>query len=72
MDRSRHVSASFTGDRIRWHREREATLASPHGFLAITGLHWLGAEPARYPDAPGEWVSTAARVSVTLAPGAYA
>jgi hypothetical protein len=38
-----HVSATFTGDRIRWHREREVTLASPHGFLAITGLHVISA-----------------------------
>lgn len=62
------MSATFTGDRIRWHREREATLASPHGFLAVTGLHWLTADPVRHPDAPGEWVSTAAGVSVMLTP----
>ncbi|MBO3749546.1 DUF1684 domain-containing protein [Streptosporangiaceae bacterium NEAU-GS5] len=38
-----------------WHQRQEATLADPHGFLAITGLHWLTAEPQRLPGAPGQW-----------------
>jgi uncharacterized protein len=29
--------------------------ADRHGFLAITGLHWLTTAPQRFPDAPGEW-----------------
>jgi uncharacterized protein len=38
-----------------WHRQHEAALASEHGFLAITSLNWLTAEPQRFPDAPGTW-----------------
>jgi uncharacterized protein len=67
--RSTHVGETFTEDWTQWHREHEAKLASPHGFLAITGLHWLTAEPVRYPDAPGEWATTSAGVIVTLADG---
>ncbi|MFI9111767.1 DUF1684 domain-containing protein [Streptomyces venezuelae] len=38
-----------------WHRAKDARLAAEHGFLAITGLHWLTAEPQHVPDAPGLW-----------------
>jgi hypothetical protein len=38
-----------------WHRQQEARLADPHGFLAVTGLHWLTATPRRFSDAPGNW-----------------
>src|ERR1700712_5031508 len=37
------------------HAQHETVRADRHGFLAITGLHWLTAEPQRFPDAPGEW-----------------
>src|SRR3954468_3867504 len=52
-----------------WHRRHEAVRADPHGFLAITGLHWLTAEPRRLPGAPGEWSTSSDRVVVTLAAG---
>ncbi|MFI6234767.1 hypothetical protein ACIBD9_14505 [Micromonospora sp. NPDC050784] len=39
----------------RWHRRHEEARADPHGFLAVTGLHWLTSEPQRFPDVPGEW-----------------
>lgn len=53
-----------------WRAEREAAVAAPHGFLAITGLHWLAPEPTRYPDAPGVWRDTGAEgVVVELAAG---
>ncbi len=52
-----------------WHRQHEARLADPHGFLAITSLHWLTGEPARFPDAPGEWSTGPDGVVVTLAAG---
>jgi hypothetical protein len=45
----------FTAEWNAWHRRQEARLADPHGFLAITSLHWLTGEPRRFPDAPGEW-----------------
>src|SRR5690348_14899415 len=38
-----------------WHAEHERKLADPHGFLAITSLNFLTAEPRRFPDAPGAW-----------------
>lgn len=53
----------------RWHDAHEEALADPHGFLAVTGLHWLDTEPARFPDAPGAWWSTEDGVSVRLDEG---
>ncbi|MEU4472053.1 DUF1684 domain-containing protein [Micromonospora sp. NPDC023888] len=38
-----------------WHRRHEEVRADPHGFLAVTGLHWLTPRPQRFPDVPGEW-----------------
>jgi len=52
-----------------WHTGHEAKLADPHGFLAITGLHWLTGEPQRFGDAPGEWQTGPDGVVVSLAPG---
>ncbi|MFF8316154.1 DUF1684 domain-containing protein [Streptomyces bobili] len=59
----------FVREWERWHRRKEEVLAGPHGFLAITGLHWLSPEPARFDDAPGAWSSTAEGVVVDLADG---
>jgi uncharacterized protein len=60
------AAATFAEEWMSWHRQREATLADPHGFLAITGLHWLGEEPQRLADAPGAWSSAWDGVTVTL------
>lgn len=38
-----------------WHAGHEARRAAPHGFLAITSLHWLTGTPQRFTDAPGAW-----------------
>jgi uncharacterized protein (DUF1684 family) len=57
---------AFTDDWQAWHRQQETRLAAPHGFLAITNLHWLSAEPQRFPDAPGAWTSDAGGVTVVL------
>lgn len=51
-----------------WHVRHESALADPHGFLAITGIHWLTDEPERYPGAPGVWSTSADGVTVELAP----
>lgn len=48
---------AFVQDWEVWHRQHETVRADPHGFLAITGLHWLTGEPRRFPEAPGEWWS---------------
>ncbi|XVQ15766.1 DUF1684 domain-containing protein [Spirillospora sp. CA-255316] len=52
-----------------WHRAQEARLAEPHGFLAITGLHWLGGEPERFDGAPGAWSTGPDGVVVALDEG---
>lgn len=61
--------ATFDEQWRQWHAQHEKILADPHGFLAITSLHWLDAEPERFADAPGAWSSTAAGVTVELADG---
>ncbi len=47
--------AAFGREWEQWHREHETRRADRHGFLAVTGLHWLGEEPIALPDAPGTW-----------------
>jgi uncharacterized protein (DUF1684 family) len=54
-DRAGIDRAQFARDWETWHREHEARRADPHGFLAVTSLNWLRAEPQRFPDAPGAW-----------------
>ena len=50
------VSAeAFAADWAAWHAAHERHRADPHDFLAVTHLHWLGAEPARLDGAPGTW-----------------
>jgi uncharacterized protein (DUF1684 family) len=58
--------ATFATDWQRWHVTHESVLADPHGFLAITGIHWLTDEGQRFPDAPGEWSTGADGVTVVL------
>ncbi|MFJ9378230.1 DUF1684 domain-containing protein [Streptomyces sp. NPDC101455] len=60
---------AFTQDWLEWYRGQEERLAAPHGFLAITGLHWLDARPQHFPDAPGAWWSDADGVAVALDEG---
>lgn len=38
-----------------WRRERESDLATEHGWLSLTALHWLDRSPRRYEDLPGSW-----------------
>ncbi|MBY8876295.1 DUF1684 domain-containing protein [Actinacidiphila acidipaludis] len=62
--------AAFTRQWAQWHARHEEVRADPHGFLAITGLHWLDATPTRYADAPGAWSTTEeGAVVVELADG---
>ncbi|RKE23037.1 DUF1684 domain-containing protein [Streptomyces sp. TLI_171] len=60
---------AFTRDWEEWHAAKDRALADPHGFLAVTGLHWLDAEPARFPDAPGAWSTGPEGVLVELDEG---
>jgi uncharacterized protein len=52
-----------------WRRRQHAKLADPHGFLAITNLHWLHGTPEYFADAPGEWSTGPDGVRVLLAEG---
>jgi uncharacterized protein (DUF1684 family) len=56
----------FVAEWESWHQAREERLSSPDGFLAITGLHWLRADPERFNDAPGAWSSSGGGVDVEL------
>ncbi|MER5900150.1 DUF1684 domain-containing protein [Streptomyces mirabilis] len=60
---------AFTQEWLEWYRGQEERLAAPHGFLALTGLHWLDDRPQRFPDAPGAWRTDAAGVTVVLDDG---
>jgi uncharacterized protein (DUF1684 family) len=59
----------FVDEFDRWHRDHEQRRASPYGFLAITGLHWLSDEPERFDDVPGAWSSSGNGVNVQLDDG---
>ncbi|WP_082462514.1 DUF1684 domain-containing protein [Agromyces sp. Leaf222] len=61
--------AAFAREWEEWHRAHEAARASGHGFLAVTGLHWLGAEPQRLDGAPGRWSTSDAGPVVELDEG---
>lgn len=60
---------AFAAEWEAWHLRKDAALAHEHGFLAITGLHWLSADPVRVPDAPGTWSSEDGGVTVVLGDG---
>ncbi|MGD0935171.1 MAG: hypothetical protein ABR922_11445 [Streptosporangiaceae bacterium] len=38
-------TATFGQEWAAWHRRHETVRADPHGFLAITGPHWLARLP---------------------------
>jgi uncharacterized protein len=60
---------SFAAEWQDWHRQHELRLADPHGFLAITSLHWLTETPQRFADAPGTWLTEFGEVIVILDSG---
>ncbi|MFH8251915.1 DUF1684 domain-containing protein [Microbacterium sp. B2969] len=47
--------AQFGREWEEWHRAHEARRADPHGFLAVTGLHWLTSESTSFDGIPGLW-----------------
>ncbi len=59
----------FVAEWRAWHDGREERLRDPHGWLAITAIHWLTATPQRFDDVPGEWSGGERLAMVTLAPG---
>lgn len=48
-----------------WHAQREERLRQPHGWLSLTGLHWLTDEPREFPGVPGTWRVRDGRAEVT-------
>jgi uncharacterized protein len=59
-------NADFREEWAAWRLQHEAQVADPYGYLAATGLHWLGPSPERYYDAPGAWSAGADGVEVVL------
>ena len=49
-----------------WHRQHEARLADPHGFLTVTALHWLTGTAQRFDGVPGAWSTGPDGVEVVL------
>ncbi|MGC2485546.1 MAG: DUF1684 domain-containing protein [Acidimicrobiales bacterium] len=47
--------SDFRDEWDRWHYDVESRRRSPHGFLAVTGIHWLTPTPTPIGDAPGQW-----------------
>jgi uncharacterized protein (DUF1684 family) len=62
-------TVAFAAEWQAWHDAHEKDRADAHGFLAVTSLNWLDETPTRYPDAPGEWSTSAAGPVVALAEG---
>jgi uncharacterized protein (DUF1684 family) len=60
---------SFDADWQDWHAAHERNRAHPHGFLAVTHLHWLGADATPLEGAPGTWGAENDVVRVVLEPG---
>lgn len=60
-------AAQFAEDWQEWRRRHEEARADRHGFLAVAGLHWLTAEPQRFPGVPGTWHTGTDGPVVTIA-----
>lgn len=60
---------SFSEEWQEWHAAHERNRAHPHGFLAVTHLHWLSSEATRLEGAPGIWSADDDVVRVVLEPG---
>src|SRR3954447_316079 len=63
------VTDDFAAAWRAWHEEKDAALADPHGFLAVTGISWLTGDPQRVPGAPGSWSTGGRGPVVVLDPG---
>jgi len=61
--------AAFAREWEDWHRAHEARRADPHGFLAVTAIHWLDETPHRFEGIPGAWSTDASGPVVVLADG---
>lgn len=67
-DHRTEPAGSFAREWQLWHAEHEHALAAPYGFLAITALHRVDAEPRRFDGVPGTWRTGAGGAVVALDP----
>lgn len=54
-DAGRSDAADFAAEWRSWHQHRLQALSAPHGFLAVTDLHWLTEDPTHFEGIPGQW-----------------
>jgi len=62
----------FAQEWLRWHDDLDERRRDPHGPLAYTGLHWLGARPQRVPRVPGSFRAIRGSAIVALEPDEHA
>ncbi len=62
------MAEDLLGEWEAFRAAREEGLTAPHGFLSITGLHWLDSLPRRYDGVPGAWWLGAEGVEIELGP----
>ncbi|MGQ4599166.1 DUF1684 domain-containing protein [Nocardia sp. R6R-6] len=53
------TSGNWLADWQQWRAERNALATAPDGLAAVTGTHWLLAEPTRIEGLPGTWAAAA-------------
>ncbi|OFI36742.1 hypothetical protein BIU82_11715 [Arthrobacter sp. SW1] len=63
------TSPAFAAEWAEWHAAHERHRADPHGFLAVTHLHWLDATPRQLDGVPGTWSAENDVVTVALESG---
>lgn len=63
------ATTAFDAAWQQWHTAHEQQRSAPHGFLAVTQLHWLTENPTALAGAPGTWWVEDDVVRVLLAPG---
>src|SRR5664279_2246074 len=51
-----------------WHADRERELATPHGWLSLTGFSWLTPTPTALLSLPGRWSANGVTAVLQAAP----
>ncbi|GAA2097681.1 DUF1684 domain-containing protein [Brevibacterium salitolerans] len=59
----------FESEWHAWHDERLAALATPFGFLSVTGLHWLEEGANTWDSAPGVFERRGSLIRFLVEPG---
>jgi len=59
------MGEDFVASWQQWRERRERGLRNPHGWLSLTGLHWLGTDPAGVETVPGRWRADGDTIVVT-------